>query len=272
MSKDVVNAIAEDGTAYDLTGPENAPVVAFIHGLGLCRQVWQPQIAALSEKYRILNYDLHGHGESKPTGRTLSLTVFSEQLLNLMDYLEIPKAAIVGFSIGGMINRRFAMDHAEKVSALAILNSPHDRGAAAQEQVEARAARARDAGTMATMDAALQRWFTPEFLIDSDEVNKVRKWRQMTDAESFAQASWVLANGVRELINSDVKINTPTLVMTCENDPGSTPKMSRDIASEIAGADCRIVPELKHLGMMEKPSLFIQPVLDFLDQQLTRSD
>ena len=70
--------------------------------------------------------------------------LYARQLCGLLDHLQIDKAAIVGFSIGGMINRRFALDYADRLSALAILNSPHDRGDEAQALVEARAAAVRD--------------------------------------------------------------------------------------------------------------------------------
>ena len=73
-------------------------------------------------------------------------------------------AHLVGFSIGGMINRRVAMDHPDLVRSLVILNSPHDRGAQMQREVEARARQALDQGAEATLQAALERWFTPEFL------------------------------------------------------------------------------------------------------------
>ena len=117
------------------------------------------------------------------------------------------------------------------------------------------------------MDAALTRWFTPDFLNAADGPQLVRNWRGLVDAESYAQAAWVLANGVRELIAPDDPITAPTLVMTCENDSGSTPKMSEDIAAEIVGSELHIIPKLQHLGLMEDPSAFTQPILAFLERQ-----
>lgn len=256
-----------DGTALDLIGPERAPVIALIHGLGLCRRLWQPHLPALTDRFRVLSYDLYGHGESSPTPAPASLRLYADQLSGLMDHLEIENAAIVGFSIGGMINRRFALDHADKTASLAILNSPHDRGAEAQDMVEARARLVREQGALATMDSALARWFTPAFRQNRpDALQRVTDWRLQADPDSYAQAAWVLANGVRELIDPDPAINAPTLVMTCENDSGSTPEMSRAIAAEIRGAELQIVPGLQHLGLMEKPDAFTGPILDFLER------
>ncbi len=270
----LLSQTAPDGTAYDLhlpvtdaqasNGSDDAPCIALIHGLGLSRDIWQPLLAQFTPHYRVLNYDLYGHGDSAVAPEPASLTVFSNQLANLMEHTGIAKAAIVGFSIGGMINRRFAMDHAEKTSSLVILNSPHDRGEDAQQQVEARAAQVRDQGAMATLDDALKRWFTPDYLADGPAINTVRQWRAQVDAEGYAQAAWVLANGVRELINPVQKIQCPALVVTCENDTGSTVKMSHDIAAEIDNSSVMIVPRLQHLGLMQEPQLFSRAIRDFL--------
>jgi len=263
------SGVAPDGTAYELSGPEHAPVIALIHGLGLSRQVWHAQVPLLAKHYRVLNYDLYGHGESAPPSTTATLKLYSDQLESLLSTLSISSAAVVGFSIGGMINRRFALDYPKLLSALVILNSPHDRGEQAQAQVEARAAKVREQGTMSTLDDALKRWFTPAYLSTGDAVSLVRQWREQVEPESYAQAAWVLANGVRELINPEPAITAPTLIMTCEEDTGSTPEMSRAIASEIQGAKTIIIPKLQHLGLMENPLAFTQPIQQFLDEQLT---
>ncbi len=260
--------VAPDGTAYDLAGPEDAPVLALIHGLGLCRHLWSDHLPDLSEHFRVLNYDLYGHGESAPAPATASLQVYADQLAGLMDHLKIPKATIVGFSIGGMINRRFVMDHAEKVEAMVVLNSPHDRGTEAQNMVEARARKVRKQGALATLDDALKRWFTPAYLASGERVGKVRLWREQVDPESYAQAAWVLANGVRELIRPAVAIGVPALIVTCENDTGSTVKMCHDIASEIEGSETVIIPGLQHLGLMEQPHAFTATILNFVKRTL----
>jgi len=167
-----------------------------------------------------------------------------------------------------MINRRFAMDYWNHVSSLAILNSPHERGAEAQVLVEERAHKVIDEGPMATMNAALERWFTSSFRENSsDKTALVRQWREDADASSYPDACMVLAAGVKELIRPRYEINCPTLVMTCENDTGSTPAMSHAIASEISGSETIIIPELQHLGLMEDVEAYTKPILDFLKRK-----
>jgi len=257
--------ISDNGTAYQLAGKAGAPTVVLIHGLGLCRKMWDDHIADFSSDYQVLTYDLLGHGDSAaPTDET-TLSLYAQQLRDLLDHLKIRQAALIGFSIGGMINRRFALDYPDRLSALAILNSPHDRGAEAQALVEARAAAVRAEGAMATMEAALERWFTADFRQNNaDLMGVIRSWRAQVDAQSYAEAAWVLATGVKELTGLPVPLNIPSIVITSENDSGSTPAMAVAIAGEIQDADICIVPALQHLGLIEQPALFTAPVLDYL--------
>ena len=214
----------------------------------------------------MLNYDLYGHGDSGSAPKEATLTVFADQLAGLMDHVGIERAHVIGFSIGGMINRRFVLDYPDRVASLVILNSPHDRGEEAQLAVEGRAKTARDQGAFATFDAAVQRWFTAEHVTSGAGPALVRAWREQVTDEGYAQTSWVLANGVRELIAPDPPVVAPTFVMTCENDVGSTPQMSQDIAAEIEGSELIIVPKFKHLGLIEKPDAFTRPICDFLER------
>lgn len=266
MSSNTPHGVTEDGTAYELVGPENAPVIVLIHGLGLCRQLWQQHLPEFSRRFRVLNYDLYGHGDSAPPPQTASLKVYADQLAKLLDALKLTKVCIVGFSIGGMINRRFALDYPQHLTSLIILNSPHNRGEELQHQVEQRAKKVKKQGASATMSDALKRWFTPEYLKNEDGAHLVVAWREQVDADSYAQAAWVLAHGVRELVSPEKPISTPTLVITCENDSGSTPAMSHAIANEIHGARTIIIPRLQHLGLLEDAPLFTQPILSFLNE------
>ncbi|MDJ0777533.1 MAG: alpha/beta fold hydrolase [Gammaproteobacteria bacterium] len=256
---------ASDGTVYEFSGPAGAPVVALVHGLGLHRGLWRDYLAGLSRGFRVLSYDLVGHGESPaPTGEP-TLATFSAQLLALLDELEIERCTIAGFSLGGMINRRFAIDHPQRLQAMVILNSPHERAAEAQRLVEQRALDSAAGGPGATLDATIERWFTPDFIAaNPDYIESVRGWVLANDPVSYAKCRKVLAFGVVELIRPEPPLRQPTLIMTCENDSGSTPAMSRAIGSEIDGSRVIIVPRLQHMGLVEQPALFLEPMLDFL--------
>ncbi len=255
-----------NGTAYESYGDHLHPVVVLIHGLGLRKSMWRSHIDLLSKSYRVLAYDLYGHGESVAPPVQPSLRLFAQQLEDLLNQLKIDHCAIVGFSLGGMINRRFAMDWANRVTSLLVLNSPHERTPDEQLKVEQRALNTQDGGPAATIETTLKRWFTPDFIVSQPAVIKqVRNWVLNNDPAIYAQCRWVLANGVRELIRPTPPICKPTLVMTSENDSGSTPAMSHSIANEIAGAKTVIVPRLQHLGLLEEPNRFTEHIISHLD-------
>ncbi len=94
----------------------------------------------------------------------LNLSVFADQIADLLDALAIDRVHLVGFSIGGMINRKFAESHPHRLHSLVIMNSPHIRDPDAQRAVESRALAVAGQGALATMEAALERWFSPSIV------------------------------------------------------------------------------------------------------------
>lgn len=257
-------AYARNGTAYELTGPAGRPVVVLVHGLGMTRGMWDDYVPALAGDYRVLRYDLFGHGASAMPPETPTLAVYAGQLKELLDEVSIDRVGIIGFSLGGMINRRFCMDHPARVTALAVLNSPHERSREEQRTVEIRAEKSLADGPASTLDEAIARWFTPEFIAARpDEILEVRTVIMANDPLAYGHCRAVLAKGVVELIRPAPPIACPALIMTCENDGGSTPHMSHAMAAEISGAQTLIVPHLRHCGLLERPALFIGPLLRF---------
>jgi len=258
-----------DGTAYELTGPEGAPVVALIHGLGLNREVWQWLEPVLSPQFRVLRYDIWGHGDSAAPPTNPTLRMLSEQLAGLLDHCGVKRAAMVGFSLGGMIARRLAQDHPARVTALAILHSPHRRSAAAQAAVLARVAEARLAGPAATIEAALVRWFTDGCRAANPALmDLVRRWVLANDPAVYPGIYQILADGTEEIVAPNPPIACPALVITGDEDYGNGPEMTRAIAAEIAGAQSLILPGLRHMALAERPEAVNLPVLEFLRRHL----
>jgi len=256
---------ATNGTVYELHGDADAPVIALVHGLGLTRATWDGHIEALSQNHRLVNYDLFGHGDSALPPETPSLSMFARQLRDLLDELNIDKANVVGFSLGGMINRRFAIDFPDRTLALGIFNSPHERDPVAQRQIEERAVQSDSGGPGANLDATIKRWFTADFIEREPQfINRIRGWVLANNPAAYAQCRAVLAAGVTELIRPDPPLNLPALVITCEHDTGSTPAMTHAIADEIIGGQALVIPHLQHMGLTQEPSLFTQPMLTFL--------
>ena len=262
-------ATAPDGTVYELPGRDDAPPVVLVHGLGLNRHCWQWTLPALVDRYRVLTYDLYGHGASARPPQTPSLSLFSRQLQELMDHCGIAKAAIVGFSLGGMIARRIAQDVPARVTALGILHSPHRRTPEAQAAITARVEQAREHGPSSTVEAALERWFTDAYRPANPEMmDLVRSWVTANDIAVYHTIYAVLADGVAEITAPDPPIACPTLVMTGDEDYGNGPEMTRAIAAEIEGAEVHILKGLRHMALAEDPEAVNRPLVAFLDRVL----
>ena len=259
---------APDGTQFALTGPPGSPVVVLIHGLGLNRDCWQWMIPVLTDGYRVLSYDLYGHGGSALPTDAPDLALFSRQLAGLLDHCDIGAATIVGFSLGGMIARRFAQDMPERTDALIILHSPHKRSAAAQAAIEKRVDQARKEGPTSTVSAALERWFTAPFRRDNPAMmDLVRGWVMANKIETYHRIYRVLADGIDEIVAPVPPISCPALVITGDEDHGNGPEMSHAIAAEIPGAETVILPGLRHMALAEDPDAVNLPVRQFLDRQ-----
>lgn len=255
------------GTAFAESG--SGPSVVLVHGLGLRSAMWQWQLPDLEPHFRVLVYDLLGHGESAPPPGSPDLAMFSDQLLRLMDHCAVETAGVVGFSLGGMIARRFAIDHPDRVAALAILNSAHDRTAAEREAVRARVRQAEEEGPSATAEAALERWFTPGFRAARPRVvSQVREWILANDPAIYPEIYRVLADGDVDIRSEIRRIACPTLVMTGDEDRGNSPEMARAMAEGMPQARVVILPGLRHMALAESPQAFNPPLVSFLRDAL----
>ncbi len=256
------------GTAFETAG--DGPPVVLAHGLGMARPMWDWQWEALTRRLRVVRYDLLGHGDSaKPKG-PYSLTRFADQLEALLDGLDIAACGLVGFSLGGMIVRAFALAHPERVAALAILNSAHDRTDAERAAVLLRVEQAGRLGPRATVEAALERWFTEDYAArHPDVLARVQRWILANDPEVYPAIYRVLAEGDAELAEAIAAIQCPALVVTGGEDHGNSPDMARRMAALIPGARAEIIPGLKHMGLAEDPAAFNSLLVPFLEEALT---
>lgn len=255
----------EDGTFCARNGRRGGPAVVLIHGLGLNDNVWQWTLPALTDVYDVITYDLYGHGQSAAPPETPSLALFARQLAGVMDAQGVERAVIVGFSLGGMICRRFAMDYPSRAKALAILNSPHTRTEAAQAAILKRVEEAKAEGPAATVDAALERWFTDAYRTANPETMAiVRGWVMANDPAVYPSIYKVLADGIDEITGRSLRL--PALVLTGDEDYGNGPEMTRAIADEIEGAEVVILPGLRHMALAEDPEAVNRPLRAFLDR------
>ena len=260
---------APDGTAYDVTGAAEAPVVVLIHGLGLNRGQWVFNLPALTG-FRVVTYDLLGHGQTpSPKAAMPTLDHLTGQFQRLLDHLNLHRAALIGFSMGGMVARHFAQSHPSRVRALALLNTPHRRSPEAQAAVAARVSEAETQGPAAMLEAALARWFTAKFRAESPAtIDLVRSWVLANDPAFYSRYYRIFADEVLRVVAPDPPLTCPTLVLTGDLDHGNSPPMARAIAADIPGAVTVILPDLRHAALIEDPEAVNRPLAAFLTRSL----
>ena len=107
--------------AYWLAGPEKAPPVVFTHGATIDHHTWNPQLKALEGQFRVLVWDVRGHGQSQPIGDDFTIAGAADDLLAILDKEKVKQAVLIGQSMGGNIAQELVFLHPERVSAMFLL-------------------------------------------------------------------------------------------------------------------------------------------------------
>ena len=239
---------------------KNIPTI-FIHGVGLDNTMWYPQKKFFSDK-SILFYDILNHGKSKKKNLKLNFKMFNTQLDNLINYLNVKKINLVGFSIGALIAQHYTAINYDKIAKLVLIASIYNR---TKEQINIIKNRFKDAseGKNITVDS-INRWFTKSYL------NKNKKTydfffdllEKKKDSD-FLPAYKVFVNADRYYFNSK-KINMPTLIITGEKDIGSTPKMNLQLKKKIKKSTLYLIKDAKHGATIEKADNVNKLILNYL--------
>ncbi|MFN0044701.1 MAG: alpha/beta fold hydrolase [Alphaproteobacteria bacterium] len=238
--------------SYVLEG-EGAEVV-FIHGVGANKESWDECVAALGPGFRSLRFDLRGHGQSAKSKGPYSLEMFVEDIAGLLDHVGFKRPHMVGFSLGGLIAQAFGVLRGDRVDRLVILSAIAGRTEAEWANVHKRLATLETDGAGAHYEAALERWFTPEFrAAHPDIIEKRRIELEGNHRPSYAAAYRVFA--LSDMADRLHVIKNRTLVITGEGDPGSNPRMSRLMHERIANSELVIMPRLCHSVLVEGPEV-----------------
>jgi len=228
--------------------------LTLIHGVGADLESWDGVVDALRGDYRLLRYDLRGHGDSAKLPGPYSLDDFIDDLAGLLDHLEIAKTHLAGFSLGGIIAQGFALAHPDRLDRLALVSAIAGRTEEERLKVLARAKALNQEGGSSFVSASVKRWFTDDFIANNADLIEKRLARGRTnDPDCYRAAYRVLAES--DLADELHKITAPTLVMTGEFDIGSNPRMSRLMAERIPDSRLHIMAGLKHSVLIEAPDL-----------------
>lgn len=247
-----------------VTGREDRPVVVLSNSLGSTHRMWDAQLAALEDRFRVVRYDTRGHGDSPVPDGPYSIDDLTDDVVVLLDRLGIAWAHVVGLSLGGMTAMRLAARNPERVDRVVLLCTAAQLPPATG-WLE-RAATVRANGSAAVAAAVVQRWFTPEYLGIHQEV-RVAHERMVaaTPAEGYAGCCEAIAKlDLREDISS---ITAPTLGIAGQDDPATPPARLEEIAASIPGARLLVVPGSAHLANAEQPGSVTPAIIEHLEQQ-----
>lgn len=263
-SVEKIHLTTPQGTAYSIKGSgEN---IVLIHGVGLNQDMWGGQSVTLSANYQVICYDMLGHGQSKQPSDTACLKDYALQLKELLDQLNIEKTSIVGFSMGGLVARAFALHFPQYLESLVILNSVFNRTEEQRTGIQARTKEVAIKGPSANVDAAIKRWFSEEYAASSSaQINEVRNTVLNNDHLGYLTTYRLFASEDNYLADQISNIKVPTLVMTGELDPGSTPQMAHDMGNLIEHAQIVVLADQRHMMPMESPKLVNEKLLKFFD-------
>jgi 3-oxoadipate enol-lactonase len=240
------------------------PAVVLIHGVGADGSSWDEIVPALTRRFTVIRLDLRGHGRSGNVDGVLALDDFALDVVDVMTAAGVPRAHVVGFSLGGMIAQALALDYAARVDRLVLLSAVADRTEQERARVHERLEILRTQGVGAITGAAQDRWFTAGFIERHPELVRQRMEQlQRNHAPSYAAAYTVFSTS--DLGEQLHAMRAPTLVATGEHDVGSNTRMARFMQSQIPGAQLRILPELKHSVLVEAPATIAAMLLEFLE-------
>jgi 3-oxoadipate enol-lactonase len=246
---------------HDLTGPPDRPVLVLGSSLGTDRRMWDPQLAALAGRYRVLRYDHRGHGTSAVPAGPYRIADLAGDLLGLLDRLGVERCDYAGLSLGGMVGMWLAAHHPERVGRLALLCTSAFLPPAGGWQDRARVARTE--GTAALVEASLGRWFTPGFVAARpDVVHGLADGLATTPDEGYAGCCEAIAG--MDLRADLPSITAPTLVVAGRSDPSTPPEHAEVIGRLVP--DCRVeLVDAAHLASVEAAERCQDLLLDHLE-------
>jgi 3-oxoadipate enol-lactonase len=246
---------------YVIEGRTGAPVVVLSHSLGATLEMWDPQIEALAEHFLVVRYDLRGHGRSPVPPGPYDIADFGVDLLALLDHLGVARAHLCGLSLGGMVSLWVGSHYPERVDRMVVCCTSALLGPA--EAWAERAAVVRAEGTAAIADAAVARWFTPEFRErDPERVAAMRAMIAATPDAGYAESCGAIEHmDLRPYLSA---IRAPTLAIAAAGDPSIPPDHLFQIAKALPFGHAAVVEKAAHLANVEQPEKMTELIVGHL--------
>lgn len=254
---------------YDLTGPADAPVLLLANSIGTSFHIWDAMVPVLSRRWRLLRYDMRGHGLTEATpvtdgaGYTAGYTMdlLAGDAAALLDALGIARAHVCGLSIGGMMAQRLAVTAPERVHGLVLCGTAGVIGPPPVWTDRIAAIRARGMGAIA--EGVMARWFTEGFRAKRpDQIRGYAAMLGRTTEDGYVGCAMAIRDA--DLRADGARIAAPTLVVVGERDVATPPALARDLADSIPGARLALLPDAAHIPCVERPAELAALIDDFL--------
>jgi 3-oxoadipate enol-lactonase len=246
-------------TNYEIHGAEGAPWLTFSHSLACSVRMWDGQVAAFKDRFRILVYDTRGHGESEAPKGPYSLDMLAEDLRQLLDHLKIKKTSFVGLSMGGMIGQVLVLTDPGLFERVVLADTGHTQTPETRKQWEERIATAQTKGMEPLVQPTIERWFTKDFR-DKPIVKKIADLIRGTPVPGYVGCCQAISK-----LNTTARlkeIKRPVLAIAGEQDaaaPGT-----RYIGENVPGAKLVMIPQAAHIANIEQAETFNRALREFL--------
>lgn len=258
--------ITGDGTsiACRITGANDAPVLILGNSLGTDMRLFDPQVEALARRFRVVRFDMRGHGRSGAPAGDYSIARLGQDVLDLADALDIERFAFAGVSLGGMVGQWLGVRAAERLRALALCNT--SAFMRPPEAWQARIAAVCADGMAAMADAVGERWFTPAFRASHpDVVAHALAMLRATPASGYAGC----CAAIRDMDQRGAvrAITVPVLVIAGRDDPATPLPHAGQLVHAIPNARLAVL-DAAHLSNLERPAEFTQLLAGFLEDAI----
>lgn len=248
---------------YQIEGRTGAPWLTFANSLATSLEMWDAQAAALKDRYRILRFDMRGHGASGTPTPPYTMAQLAGDVLALWHALEIDRSHFVGLSLGGMIGIHLAARRPEKFRCLIASDCRADADEAYQAVFVERIRVTREKGMAGMVEPTLARFFTPAFAAGNPAV--IERFRQMirsTSPDGHVGCCEAL-RGLAEGANL-ARIRVPTLFVGGEHDIGAPPQIMQAMAAATPGARYVMLAGAGHIANVEAPDRYLAAIEPFL--------
>ena len=252
---------------YDDNGPVYAPVVLFVHGTPFNKSIWDLQMEALKSNYRVISYDLRGHGDTKGGGAGGSVETYTEDLIRFMDGLELQKVILCGLSLGGYIALNAVDQYPERFNALIVagvqcMEDDDDVKIERNQMIET----LKSGNVEKFADEMMKRLFAPtSFVTRKEEVRAVRRMILSTPVSSMIGSLQALSDR-RESCSNLWSFKLPVLLMTGREDEMTPPSAARFMRDNISNSVLHEIEYAGHLANLENTHEFNQLFRAFIDK------